>query len=133
MKNSKPSLDILTPKKSLPWLSPKSAICGSETPENPKNSYTIDFEGNIYGACNLESFEDKLLRAIFRHIKKYPTKARLQAPREFFEENFEKVGTIDIKALTTALENKTKSQAECLQKNCLIFDKEKLAQWTKKQ
>ena len=42
----------------------------------------VYYEGNIYGACNLETFADKAKCAAGRLITRYPTVAQVVLPRE---------------------------------------------------
>ena|ERR1017187_1099643 len=36
----------------------------------------IDYEGNLNGACNIVTWEDKVFHAAGRHVTKYPTSDR---------------------------------------------------------
>lgn len=51
----------------------------------------VYFEGNLYGAVNLQRFEDKMLQAAGRLVQKYPTVARCLMPVDQLME----VGTYD--------------------------------------
>jgi hypothetical protein len=51
-----------------------SGIVGTFVAEN---EVLIDFEGNRYGAVNLQSYGDRVRRAYERHKDRYPTVARM--------------------------------------------------------
>jgi hypothetical protein len=53
---------------------PGSGIVG--TPQDD-GLVLIDYEGNLYGASNIGTFEDRIHHAAGRHIMRYPTVARL--------------------------------------------------------
>ena len=50
--------------------------------DSPTNELWIDiyFEGNLYGAANITSFEDMLRHAADRLVDHYPTAARRRVP-----------------------------------------------------
>src|SRR5690554_2428478 len=50
------------------------------------------FEGNIYGACNLHSFQERITLAAYRLLQRSPTVAFEVIPAFEFAENFEVVG-----------------------------------------
>lgn len=56
----------------------------------------IHYEGNLYGAQNIRTFEDKLLHAADRLLTNYPTSAKMQVP----ETDLEAVGTYDLPTRT---------------------------------
>lgn len=41
---------------------------------------TVDYEGNLYKAENLATWEQRVLHAAQRHVEKYPTTARVFVP-----------------------------------------------------
>lgn len=57
---------------------------GSEGRPVPARStgWTVDFEGNIHGASNMKTFEDRLQSAAGRQSVSYPTGARLVADED---------------------------------------------------
>lgn len=52
-----------------------SGIVG--TPLGGSGRVLIDFEGNLYGAENMRTYEERLLHAADRHRTRYPTMARM--------------------------------------------------------
>ncbi|WP_218309759.1 hypothetical protein [Alteromonas antoniana] len=63
-----------------------SAIVSMGEPEGMEESVLVYYEGNIHGACNLESFEDKCEIAAGRGLQRYPTTAFLVAEKTDFVE-----------------------------------------------
>jgi hypothetical protein len=56
---------------------------------------TVDFEGNRFGAGNLQRYADRCRHAKGRQSTWYPTVARLSLPQDRFREMFRIVGTFD--------------------------------------
>lgn len=56
----------------LRQLAPRSALVG--TPES--QHVLLDFEGNLHGASNLQRYGERLQQAFWRHVRRYPTRAR---------------------------------------------------------
>lgn len=84
-------VNVYVPKPgalSLNDVHPGSALVG--TP-HPNGRVTVDFEGNLYGAVNLGTYEERLLHAADRHRTSYPTVARRYVP----EDDVILVGTYD--------------------------------------
>ena len=68
-------LGIFIPRNnSLPLIKSGSAIVGTY---DEYGGLTIDFEGNLYGAENLKTYEQRLIVAAGRHAHNYPTVARM--------------------------------------------------------
>jgi hypothetical protein len=62
---------------------PGSGIVGTRQPALPgvraieeDGLVLVDYEGNLYGASNVRTLEDRLHHAAGRHIMRYPTVAR---------------------------------------------------------
>ena len=68
-------------------IAKKSAIVGTQI----EDRIMLDYEGNLYGAANLESWDECLLVAAFRHIDHAPTVARIHAN----ESELKQVGTFN--------------------------------------
>ena len=51
----------------------------------------LDFEGNMYKSVNLTKWEDRVLSAWGRHVRRYPTVARTLAD----EKNLIQIGYLD--------------------------------------
>lgn len=71
---------------SLTHIDDGSAIVGE--PEGDRIG--VDFEGNRYGACNMQTFEDRITHAAGRRAYRYPTTARASYPADALIE----VGTV---------------------------------------
>lgn len=84
-------VNVYVPKpgaRSLNDVRPGSGMVGSP---HPNGRVTVDFEGNLYGAENLRTYEERLLHAADRHRTSYPTIARRYIP----EDDLILVGTYD--------------------------------------
>lgn len=85
------NFDVLVPSPYSPYA--MEILAGSGVVGYRSNGiYLIDYEGNRYGASNLEKFEERLLHAAGRAAERYPTVARL-APAAL--DAFVKVGEYD--------------------------------------
>lgn len=76
-------------------LAQGSALVGDPTDSRfGECKVLVYYEGNIYGACNLNSFAEKATCAAGRLIERYPTIAKVVLPREelievgFMEEGY---------------------------------------------
>ena len=58
-----------------------SGIVAREAWEDLRPEVQIDYEGNLYGAVNLETFANRVRRAWERQERHYPTVARMFVPR----------------------------------------------------
>lgn len=70
-------------------LVPGSAVVGGDAAA--PGQLWVDYEGNRYGAENLQTYQQKLDHAADRHLTNYPTVARQAVPPEWVLE----VGTWD--------------------------------------
>lgn len=104
------TFDVLVPKKTSYYselIIKGSAIIGIDSELNPNDAYVIYWEGNLYNAKNLQTFEQKALSAISRFITKYPTMATGRCPKS----SMDKVGEITFdkgKIVNLSLSNKDK-------------------------
>jgi len=48
--------------------------------DEPLALVLIDYEGNLYGAVGLDTYEGRVRRAYERHVSRYPTVARMLVP-----------------------------------------------------
>jgi len=92
-------LDVLTPNsninKTLTNIAAGSGIVAGPFIEGVRRVY---FEGNVYGACNLHDFDQRLLIAGFRLRDAAPT---IAFTIEFEHDRlFDKVGTFDMDSHT---------------------------------
>ena len=71
--------------------------------ESGPETLVLHYEGNIYGACNLGEFEQRILSAAGRKAYSYPTAAMMALPKTVAEENFVVVGELDYTACETRL------------------------------
>lgn len=105
MRYASNQLPIFVPKQSEHGntsLLPGTAIVGIEVLNEEQGVIRGYFEGNKYGASNIESFEDKCLIAAGRGIQRYPTTAW-----DVFEiAELEKVGTYDYDNFRANITNK---------------------------
>ena len=126
---------ILIPKTNLHNIAAGSGVVAK--PFGP--DFQIDYEGNLYGASNVTTLEQKLLHAAGRSAENYPTIARLWATKENMLENFEIAGVLDHEALKENLKARTyygeESEVEAVQKSADIYpeQRDKLQAWAKKQ
>lgn len=59
-------------------IKPGSGIVGSPSGyAHPEMSERIDYEGNLYGAMNMNTYTERVYHAAGRHVTKYPTVARV--------------------------------------------------------
>lgn len=69
------SIAVYVPKPGLHGLiAPKSGVVGST--QGVTDRVMIDYEGNLFGAVNLERYANRVARAYDRHVTRYPTVAR---------------------------------------------------------
>ena len=58
---------------------PGSAIVARDDRESDSDPLLVHYEGNMYGATNLESYLDRALCAAGRLLERYPTTAKMAA------------------------------------------------------
>ena len=75
-------------------LAPGSAIIGIKYVDEERTQVLCYYEGNIYNACNMETFEDKCMFAAARGVQKAPTVAFSVFPIE----SLKQVGVYDYTA-----------------------------------
>lgn len=129
-------LNIYLPRHPLgTTISPGSGIVGSDSDD--RELVVIDFEGNIYGAENLRTYEQRVMHAAGRQVTKYPTVARKHLSRAGVERDFEIVGTLDYERLSLNLITRRHgpteylSDEECVRDAWTLFEgaQEKINQW----
>ena len=81
---------ILIPKKECFGIKEGSAICAS----SKSGGFIVDYEGNKYKAANLKKYPERMLHAISRQKKLYPTIARLHLSRAELLECFNIAGVV---------------------------------------
>ena len=64
--------------------------------ENDTKNYRVYFEGNLYGAVNLKTIEDRLLVAALRLRDRAPTVAWQSVPSNELLKRFVAVGVFDL-------------------------------------
>lgn len=82
-------------------------------------THILHYEGNVYGACNLNHYEQKLLNAAGRKAEAYPTSAMLGLTNSELEEDFVEVGVFDYDECISNLRNRQftgESDVECVRK-----------------
>lgn len=87
-----------------------SGIVASPLKDN--QGYVLDFEGNLYGACNLQKIEQRIFHALDRQKTNYPTIARIFLSRSDLEENFLVVGIANRQTLIASLQSRHSSGEE---------------------
>lgn len=115
LSNQKPYLVIL-PKTERAASNFKvgSAIVG----EKEDSHYILHYEGNIYGAGNLETFAGKLICAAGRKATNYPTLALLAVTEAELASEYLIAGTFDYAACRKHLQNRPTTgltEAECVE------------------
>lgn len=83
-----------------------SAILVTQKP-NQDGFHTMYYEGNLHGAVNLETFEEKLMVAAGRMRDNYPTIARECPSVELVDKMFIKVGEYDMSNWTPSISEPT--------------------------
>lgn len=71
-------LDVYVPADVFTTIAPKSGIVGS--PVHGSDHICIDYEGNLHGAANMQTWDDRVHHAAGRHVSVYPTVARMHVP-----------------------------------------------------
>jgi len=125
-----PNYNIIIPKKHTHNIALGSAIIAEKT----DSGYCIHFEGNLYNAENLKSFDAKLWQAASRKAQKYPTIAKMCFPEKTFQEDFLIVGSLDYDTAKANLQNRRNTQLtieECIQNACQWISSEthRFIQW----
>jgi hypothetical protein len=121
---------ILVPKPNVHVAPIKGSGIVASNPGNPEDPVRVDFEGNIYDSDYYRSFWVRLFHAAGRHVERYPTIAR-----EFHEDGpnfpFTIVGTFDYPQAIKIMRTRTISDAEAVEKACVIEEKfkELLQEW----
>lgn len=64
------------------WLEDREALIDGRTPRQvaPDTNLVVDYEGNRYGAMNMQTYADRALVCAGRHKEHYPTIARVIVP-----------------------------------------------------
>lgn len=64
------------------WFEEREALIDGRLPKQvaPDTNLIVDYEGNRYGALNMQTYADRALVCAGRHKKKYPTVARCVVP-----------------------------------------------------
>jgi len=81
-------------------LHPRSAVVASVVQREPANVLAY-YEGNLYGASNLQRFSERLNQASGRAVQSYPTTAMALMPLV----DLVKVGTYDFASKLFAIED----------------------------
>jgi hypothetical protein len=122
---------ILIPKANRHAIAKGSGI----TAKSLRDNFQIDYEGNLYGACNMKTYEQRLLHAASRGMENYPTVARIWLSKADMLRDFEVVGILDYENLKTELKNRQyygdDSEVQAVKKSADIFpeQKDKLEAW----
>jgi len=131
--NPKPYLVIL-PKTDQAASNFKkgSAIVASKE----DNHYILHYEGNVYGAGNLQTFAGKLICAAGRKNTNYPTLAMLSVTAGKFAKDYLVAGTFDYTLCREYLRNRPTtylSEEECVELTCTIDEEmhEAFQAWTR--
>lgn len=128
---------ILIPKNDKHHIAPGSGICAKALEKaSPGSTFKIDYEGNLYGASNVKSHEQKLLHAAGRSDVNYPTVARIWMEKPTMLENFHIVGTLNYQQLRSLLQARIcQSEEEAVQKSWNIYPEQQdnLKAWANKQ
>ena len=94
MKASTPPFIVLKPKPGTNadrTIVKDSGVVGIGSIEGTPPGYLVSYEGNLYGAVNLNKWEERVMHAADRLATGYPTVAR----GEFPQSDFEVVGQIE--------------------------------------
>jgi hypothetical protein len=82
-------IDVFLPSEQLASVIDRgSGVVGTT---GAAGRYTLDYEGNRFGASNVVTFADRVSVAAGRHLEKYPTVARASVPLD----EVLRVGTFD--------------------------------------
>lgn len=85
-------------------IAPGSAIVGSELTDG---QIRIDYEGGLHGQIGFESFDRRAMQAAGRHVRHYPTSARIVVPAK----DLQAIGTYDTDTWTLRVDNQSALQA----------------------
>jgi len=83
-------------------------------------SYVVDYEGNLYNACNLKSIVQRIYHALDRQKSQYPTTARKWVTHEELNSKFLIVGRVNREVMQQSRAYQEADDAKCLQ-NCQSF------------
>lgn len=103
---------VLIPKKVM-TIAPGSGIVAAQK----EGMFHIHYEGNLYGAENLRTWEERLLHAAGRAYQNYPTTARMAMPESVALDHFLVVGKLDYQRVREELKNRAAtflSTSECV-------------------
>ena len=83
-----PPFQLLKPKLNTDaanQIAEGSGIVGVPQLDASEPSFLVYFEGNLYGACNLQELDQRIKCAADRMLRGYPTVARGVFPQDQFE------------------------------------------------
>lgn len=86
---------ILTPRFPKTHTFNIAAGSGVVAKEVQEGFMDVYFEGNLYGASNMQTIEERIYQAASRLFNKYPTVARMRLPKSIVLEYFDEIGQID--------------------------------------
>lgn len=121
---------ILVPRNNSHGIAAGSGITAKAT--EGRKTFQIDYEGNLYGACNLNSYWERLAHAAGRGATNYPTGARLWLEEDQMLEDFDIAGRFDYESLRGNRRDRYPATMEEASKNCADIKPEmtdKLKAW----